>query len=1128
MSSLFKPRQFDSDSLVTGRSFLADSTTEVPNFASLANTTAYTGTELTKNDKYCVSKLPALPPVLATTSAGSEILNGYVDNATKCSLVLSEHAINVWPHNSTDILPLTFEFPLDESADEAMQLAILTLPAPGTTLDPGLVIINSMAGNVRFYESVQHAPALGLINSKLIETSISLGQGEYITLAENVEPAGIVVATSWRRVVLVLLRDYKGAPNLSTLELISPSKSSRFLGWLGSQGDEITDDIVSVKLGRISNHGSTQEIVVQDAAGTFKLFLFQSSSTGAPFIDRRRTILYKLSSYLVNNIDGFIPGSVFDIKFLDLWPLLREDVDIYTALVCVQSSMQGVDEKKLLLLTLKINSSGVMVFGSHQLPDLSNPTSSKPRLYIPKPGTTAFVIVGNSVILADLNTVNKPTAPGFLYYEPKWEDVINFKSSVQIIGSGYEDGVAATSNPSLVLITKGYGVLRIERFEDTEAQKVEEEGDPTDPVYILKSHIQQAVFYHESAALDFDVSAEYPVDIATQATTAVVSEILDSTSAYLPPLFSSTRDSFALRIELMMQLIDYVKRNFDNCWFAVLPEIVEALEKLKVALNLWTFVDADTQEAQLLKIRLTRIIKEKKLAGHGKDVVRSFFTYGVSNILIVLTDLVETLFNENSSLPSLIKILKLTLHDAVFVTEQKYIAGVPEIPPLKFWIFNTKLLITAEEVYTKTFCENSKDFQYLNSHQGRQDLSELTETLYYLVTAAIQYMQDTENDQLEGYLEWYNLRKGAWVGALLKYGLSDQAMTITEKYHDFFSLAAVLDKEREQRSPEFIQEKIDEFINRYGYLFASKLFDYYIRKDKLQNLLEFEHYQELLEQYFRSNPRNSNCVAWIHHLLHKNFTDAANVLMSLSSAKETDNQEAREFNYSLAKLSAVAAKFENPDSVDVPVLDEITVDAENNLVVIRIQNKLHHTILQYVQGKRELVNFAYFVESFCNSNIPHDDLFEAIEPFFQRFVDQKPLSKEQLITLLSSIAPKPPFTKVFADALIVASLISNDKVFHQQASEVWQKLLVFTDDWRSLSDTSDNTDEVNKMKIRDTALFSTVFEVRENREIMDLLDEVVKSARIGDQRTEVGRLLETLLDSTALGLWIETVKAEAR
>lgn len=1145
-ASIFKPRRFDNaeSASITRRSFLADSTTEAPSFSTFPNLNTISGEELTKNDKYCVLRLPAVPPILVSGHMDdeSEILNGYTDNSTKCALMISDKSINVWPYNSADSSPISFEFPLEDG--NALQLAILIRPTPGTTLDPGLVTINSVTGQIRFYESVHYAPALGLINSKLIETTVGIqvALGEYITVAENVEPAGIVVATNWKRVVLVLLRDFNGSPHLSTIELISPSLSLRILsGWFGrGNNDAISDEVVSIKTGKISGNGMAQEIIVQDAAGTFKKFFFQSSVTGAPSINHRKTTTHRLSSYLENNIDGFIPGAVVEVKFLDLWPLRSHmtsspDVavydDLYTALIRVQSSVHGENEFRLLLVTMKINDSGVLVYASHQLPDvdagLTDLIALKPRLFIPKPGATAFVVVGNSVILTDMNTafLTKASTPDFLYYRPQWEDVINFKSAVQILGLGYEDKLEDSSNASMVLITKGYGVLRIERFSDSK-DGVNDEVDSTDPVYLLKSHIQQAIFYHNSSAVDFDVHTSFPVDVVSQATKSILSEILESSSPYLPPFFSSTRDSFSTRILLLRELVSYVKRNFENCWFVILPEIVQALAKLETAQNLWLLVDVETPEAALLKEKLISVIQELDL-GSGDDIARSFFTHNVDKILSVLTQLVQQLYDTNFSMQIILKLLVLTLHDAVVSNEKEYIAMTDEIPTRMLWVFDLKLVILAEEIFTKAYCTKGK--YVVKTSESRQELVKFADTLFFLVTYAIQFMQDTEDDQLQGYLEWYNLRKGAWVNALLVKGLIGEALRMTENYQDFYSLTSVLEKEREQRSPEYVQEQIHYFVEKYGYPFASKLFEYYIKHDKIKTLLlDCKPYLRYLEQYFKSSPRTTSQVAWIYYLQLGNFQEASNLLMLLSSKKETDNQQNRELNSSLAKLTAIAARSKDETSEASPALEEIAIEAENNLVVIRVQNKLHQLVSSFVQGKKELITLDFFLNSFANPNIPRKQLQIELEVFFQRFVDQLPLLKEQLNLLLTSVKPKQQFSHVFSDALCVAALIGNDEIYKQQASEVWLKLLTLTDNWSEINNTSANVDEVNKTKVRGTALYTTIKEVQTNKEIMSVLDSVVNAAKQEPSVDEspLYSKANKLVKSSNLALWVDTIKAE--
>ena len=62
----------------------------------------------------------------------------------------------------------------------------------------------------------------------------------------------------------------------------------------------------------------------------------------------------------------------------------------------------------------------------------------------------------------------------------------------------------------------------------------------------------------------------------------------------------------------------------------------------------------------------------------------------------------------------------------------------------------------------------------------------------------------------------------------------------------------------------------------------------------------------------------------------------------------------------MAKLSAIAAKAEGASAEDATKLDEITVEAESNLVVIRIQNKLHKAISAFVEDKKGIDDLALF------------------------------------------------------------------------------------------------------------------------------------------------------------------------
>lgn len=1139
---IFKARQFGTES-ASKRSFLADSTLDSVSYHPALLST-YSRSELTKNDNYCVSRLPALPPILNNDHMNDDscFLNGYADGKTEFALVVSEKSINVWPYNSSDDVPISFEFPLGESSKDALQLAILTRSSPGTSLDPGLVIVNSTTGHVRFYESVQHAPALGMINSKSIETKISILEtlGEYITLVENVEPAGIVVATSWKRVVLILLRDHKGAPKLTTLELTRPSTTSRFFSsWMGSRDDELTDEIVSLKASAPSHHG-TQDIIVQDAAGTFKKYVFQASSTGMPIINYKKTLLYRLATYLESNIDGFIPGSVVKVKFLDLWPAFcggstNEASDLYIALVCVQSSLQNANEERLALLTMKINDSGVMMIGSHQLPQTRHCNNislvSKPKLFIPKPGSSAFVIIDNAVILCDLRS-DRPNPSEVVYYKPKWEDTIKFKPSVQVIGCGYEDKAKDDKNPALIFITSDFGVVRIERFDVGHLSNKSLYEDATNPVNILKSHIEQAIYFSESPFLDFNVGSNFSEQIISEAVRSVTAEIMNASSSYLPPYFSSTRDSFTLRLKLLGELIDFVKNNFQTCWINLQPVIVEVLEKIEVSLKLWNLIDSDELETKALKTKFRDILTQKEFRSLNSqsDVLREYFEKDVSGILDVLTRVIED--NHQSqplSIQLQLRILLLSLHDGVYLNELQYIVPNQNIAPRKLWIFDTSLILQAEELVSKAYC--AKDSTLIQSTSHKEEFVKLVATLYYLISSAVIYMKINDDDQLLEYTNWFERRRTDWIQSLLENGLLREALVIAERYKDFSSVARVLEKERELSSPEYILDKVSLYMQEYGYEFACKLFEFDVKQDRIQRLLvEYNKYEEYLTKFFDEYSGETGIFSWIYHLQYKRFEKASNVLISVAGDEHLRTQQSREFCYSMAKLSAIAAEAQGTQSTTHYALEELAIEAENNLVVVRIQNKIYQYISQFVQGKKDMITLEYFLESFINPRLSKSDTEKQVAPFFESFVDQKVLTKRQLITLLTVLNPVALMETIFADALTVAALINNDAIFQELARQVWAKVLVNTDNWSFITATGDNTDEVNKLKIHDSILYHTMKGVKGNGEILSVLDMVIgednKVMRSLHDKVLADKLRDLKLEFD-VRKWVTLARAEA-
>lgn len=1108
--SIFKPR----NSGIDKKQATAEPEDNL-SYSSIAKQhTISTTQELTKNEHYCVSSLPALPSVFKTHS--TSFINGYSDCESNYSLVINEDSIFVWSYKLTDSIPLSIEFPIDKSRFK-LPMAILTRPSSGTGQDPGLIIIDGISGLVKFYESVQHAPSLGLINDKSLELNLPLKKNECIVVAENIEPSGIVIATNFNRCLLISLRDFKSKPQLGYLELLNnQSFLQKLFNNSSSNGETFDNDIVAIRSGKISNHGTCQEIIVLDSSGGFHLYTYNLfSANGSPYIDKKKSF----KQYISIDVNEY-PGMLLDqqLEFLDIWPIDQtttnstndeeEDDDeaeegerYYLALVNIQDD--------LYLITLKINRSGSLPIGSHKLktaPSYDN-TINKPRLYLPKPEKTAFVIIDNSIILTDLNisylkeSLSTKRSNSYYYYKPRWEDIIRFKSSVEFIGNGYENQ-SANSNPAIVLITKNFGVIRVEKFP--ESQDIDNEV-VTDPLTVVKSHIEQAIFYSDIEEIDFDLIQRFDSEIITKAIQSIIQEILDSTSAYLPKTLPSISDLTSLKVKLYKTLIEYVERNGFNQ--SVIPQIVENLEKSDVAYQLWTIINETDSLKQVLQ----------KQVGD----LREFFTHKISNINQVLTQFIEELGKEN--LPVL-QLIVNTLYQGVYLNDVKYIKN--EI--VKSWIFETHLIVRTQEIFTREFVVDSIGIDNTKS----KDALKLVEVLYYFVNEAISYMKVTsssteDNKQLEDYQKWYNEIKYYWIEVLLQFDLIQESIEIGEKYQDFASLARILDYQKTIKNIPLEELNYIKYFEKFGYEFASCVYDYYLKNNQIQSLLlDFIDYKSYLLKYFNEKPIKTSNVSWIRYLLDSQFNQASDALITSAQKQPPLKLQDQQIKYSLAKLSAIAAN-DDKDNLN---------DINNQLLVIKYQKLTNNEI-----GRIEAIPKGTFIKSYINAKITKEyQNSSLIDQYYEKLVKNLQLSSIELINLLTTIKPSLLNKESFGYAFKTAQSIINQSLSDYYSALVLIRLLTIGDeDDDNIKDMNSSSDAKLREMATDSILFKTL---TLDPNAISKLDQLLINPSLiqndNDQYQDdlvirqfneslIMKLIERLNDNK-FKLWVESVKEQAR
>ncbi|CAK9435793.1 uncharacterized protein LODBEIA_P04760 [Lodderomyces beijingensis] len=1016
--------------------------------------------ELTKNKYYCVSKLPGVPNIFKSQL----FANAYSDSESNFSLVINDESIYVWSYKSADVSPFSIHFPIDKSKFQ-LPMAILTRPSSGAGQDPGLVILDSVTGLIKFYESVQHAPTLGLINDKSWESQISLHEGEYITLAENLEPAGVAVATSMQRCILISLRDFKSKPHLSTLEILKPNGGifARFF-------KPSESEIVAIRSGEVTEHGTVQQILILDSVGTLHsiCYILLSAST-APYVDKRNS--FKQNLY----IDNAYPGSSNAARFLDIWPLEQKN---YFLTLCESDG-------KLLLATLGADKSGVLFFGSHQLKSVKQ-LPKNPKLFLPKPGKTAFVIVDTSIIMTDINTSYIESKSTFAYYSARWEDIIRLKPSTTIIGYGYENQ-SPISNPAIILLTKEFGVLRVERFQ----QEVSSE-EINDPVVVVKSHIEQAIFYSNADEINFDLTPQRFDDRSTiqEAVEQIMKQVLSSTSPYLPSTLPSIADLTELKVGIFKAFINYCQRNFPD--LNVVAPIVENLEKTNCALNLLKYINAHP----LYKSEFEKL----------QPNIREFFAHDIENIGEVLTAYLKALAKESKPVAPLIV---TTLYDGVYLNSIEY-------PSNSFsslsWIYDTSIIEDVENYFTRDFVEgNCKD---------KREAHRIVQVLYYFGSKRLQYLKDQGSDDEEAHEYESSLKAGNYqrISVLIELNLDDEAIEIAERFQDYSALARILDTESDRVPIESLNYV--QYFNEFGYPFAAAVYEHYLKDDKIQNLLlNFTNFKPYLLRYFDENPQQTAEVSWIRYLLDSNYTKAADALGTAVSSDvlNIDNQLTQ---LSVMKLSGVAGGSNNNNNKSIKSIDD-------ELLKIRYQILVRDVVAR--DGRIEAVKESSFIDNCINPKINKQDARETVRGYYNQFTQNMKLSVQHLIDLLVTIDPKQVKNLSYVYALQVANTVASKESRELYSSEIILWLLTLGSSYEP--NKQDHDDEGFKKRIQESTLYKTL--ASEPALVINQLKSFIENPRFNGalQNKYLDGLLEdlkTLLKEESYRKWVEAAVEQAR
>ncbi|GAB1215955.1 hypothetical protein ATERTT37_005153 [Aspergillus terreus] len=473
----------------------------------------------------------------------------------------------------------------------------------------------------------------------------NLLSGEVITDIANAEPSGVILTLSSGRVAHVTVRDSQGKAKI-TVHFLSNSFGSGRVGLLsglksvlgGSFGRK---DLVAVRAGDSHQRGQ-RDVIIANSTGDFEIWdtHWNHGSVLKKQLDIKPALGDLLGTEAVN------ASGDHDIRVLDFTPTPRGSLDD-----AVQSEGQnalslsvivapaGTAPTELFLAQIDITQDvNVSSINSINLRGIATfPEYPKPRLMLPRPGDTAFVLIGQSVILLSLAPVSDSPSRQLLADSDRapqpFQDIINLRSgqSYEILGSGFEDQAAESPHPACLLMVRDFGVIRVSALP-----RLKTETDGENAQVTAKHKIEQAVFYGTISGnplnLDSRTNLDYPVQEIEQAALDICGELLRSTSRFIPATAISIQQNLRSRAKALDDLASLLMQQnkaFDRqTWW----ELLWGAEKIAAQRAIWK-IEEDARKSKGNKTFLTHVIEsmsEKfrtKARSDGDDPVRNWFLY---------------------------------------------------------------------------------------------------------------------------------------------------------------------------------------------------------------------------------------------------------------------------------------------------------------------------------------------------------------------------------------------------------------------------------------------------------------------------------------------------------------------
>ena len=623
---------------------------------------------LASNDFYNVTQLPSLPDQIR--SRPSVPYTCLLSPEHGYAVALTHTEALIWPYNSSTTTPssrdiISFKLPLPPaSAADPLPLATLTARSAGGK--PGILVVSPKWGKIVYWETITNASTFvpGQTSVGVQGSVPGMLSGETVQELINAEPAGFVLTFSHGRLAHLSVRDQLGRPAIGVqfLRKSHGSTSGSIFGTIKNAfGMDRRKGTPMVRPGNATKGQRDVVVMTEDAGLEVWDTNIGAGHSLVSSIDFKDTLLEALTPQVEEAQAQPLQFKILDFEHAKTrQEIARKDQPPVMPLV-VLLSMSGSGQSQYYLVEISVIESTVNIRAVHPVKCYSAPvsevTSWRPRLSVSMAQSMAFIVFDTALILFSLAKIRESPSSQLLMEKQAlpdpFQDCIRFQEDAiyRVLGYTSED---YGDQAALLLSVQAFGLVRVvsnaRANEDIDVDEIEERIS-------AKSKIEQAVFFGTIKQNPLNLTTmthnEFSAEEISKAALEISSEILSSTSKFLPRGGPSADLQMKLRAKALDDLMQHLMKQYGSLVSRNLRyKLLWNAEKLAAAQATWK-VQEDIQRRYPLQDREMSYLDFTLRALHEtrqkypdedkgeKDRVRHWLLNSVEKIDHLLSELVD-------------------------------------------------------------------------------------------------------------------------------------------------------------------------------------------------------------------------------------------------------------------------------------------------------------------------------------------------------------------------------------------------------------------------------------------------------------------------------------------------------